>query len=62
MSDVEIPQTMHIEEAHDEQPEGERQLTPREITMNAIAEKHEARRQEEMALGRIYDDEPAPPV
>jgi hypothetical protein len=57
MSDVEIPQTMHIEEAHDEQPEGERQLTPREITMNAIAEKHEARRQEEMALGRIYDDD-----
>ena len=33
MSELEIPQTMHVEETHDE-PEGERQLTPREITMN----------------------------
>ena len=56
MSELDFPQTMHVEETHDE-PEGERQLTPREITMAAIAEKHEARRQEEMALGRIYDDD-----
>jgi hypothetical protein len=56
MSDLQIPETLHIEDRHDE-PEGDHKLSPREITMQAIAEKHEARRQEELALGRIYDDE-----
>jgi hypothetical protein len=55
-ADLELPDNMHIEDSHEE-AEGEHKLTPREIMMNSIAEKHEARRQEEMALGRIYDDE-----
>jgi hypothetical protein len=58
-TDLELPETMHIEgdppEAHEET--GERQKTPREITMEAIAAKAETRRQAEMAQAAIYDQD-----
>lgn len=62
MAELEVPETMHVENHEEQVPEqepqeGERQPTQRELTMRAIAEKAEQRRQEELAQARIYDEE-----
>lgn len=55
-ADLELPETMHIEgEQPDEQPSGERKLTPREVIMNTIAARAEAQRDQELAQSAIYD-------
>lgn len=55
-TDLELPETMRIEgEQPDEQPPGERKLSPREITMAAIAARAEERREMELAQSAIYD-------
>jgi hypothetical protein len=61
MAELEVPETMHIEaesqEGHEHQTEDNRQPSPREEMMKAIAERAEQRRQEELAQAAVYDRE-----
>ena len=54
-TDVEIPAGMHIEGEAEAPPDGERQLSPRELQMRAIAERHQQMRAAEMQLGDEYE-------
>lgn len=57
-TDVELPTGMHIEGNPSEEPEaGERQLTPREIAMAAIAAKAHERMEAELAQSAVYDQD-----
>lgn len=58
-TELRLPETLHIESEPppEAQEEGERQLTPREIAMAAIAKKAEEQRGKEIAQGAIYDAE-----
>jgi len=56
-TDLELPETMHIEDVQEDAPSGERQLSPREITMAAIAKKAEEQRERELAQAAIYDED-----
>src|SRR6185503_16239405 len=60
-TELEVPQSMHMDPEHNSEPapeqEGERKLTPRERTMMAIAHRAQAHREEEEALGAEYDRE-----
>jgi hypothetical protein len=56
-TDLELPETMHIEEVHEDPPAGVRPLSAREITMAAIAKKAEEQRERELAQAAIYDED-----
>lgn len=56
-TELRVPDTMHIENDVQEQPDGERKLSQREQMMAAIAARAEEQRHKEIAQGGIYDAE-----
>jgi hypothetical protein len=56
MPDLEVPESLHIETPVEE-TQTEHQPSERELTMRAIAERAEERRQAEIAKGREYDED-----
>jgi hypothetical protein len=55
-TELELPETMHIETEADAPPEN-RQLSPRELAMQAIAKRHQEAREAELRQSDVYDQE-----